>query len=528
MEGILKNFIKLFFLLSISVFLISCGTDDDDCLSNDDCGEGFECNIDTGECEPKEGGDGAAEIKDEGSSSTDDQDEKNDQDVFEKTDDGGIYVQCTPGDTKECYEGPSGSSGIGICSKGIATCVVDGTDWSECVGQVLPEAEICGDGIDQDCNGEDATAETVIDIDGDGFTYCTGDCCETTWECTTPERVGPGSFEVPSNGIDDNCNGTVDEESSGCDVGLNADSSDPLDLGKAIDLCLAENESEYGLVSARIVFPNGNEMSDPYSGPDGNGGTTNNPSIAVPGSAYSILPGMGNFVKPTQGTNFLILSTGQAKTKIDNLDTDNLTESSAPEDWYLFHDSKFPDSPNCGLLAESPGENPVRDSVMLELVVRAPNNAAAFSIDINFHSAEFPEYVCKGFNDFFVMLLDSTFTSTDMNLQNPADKNLAMDENKNSVGINLAKSGLFKVCKNKVFPPTNFPGCLDDTELQGTGFEGHGATGWLVSRGNIVPGEEFKIRMAIWDTGDHIYDSLVVLDNFKWYESAQKPGTGEK
>ena len=235
---------------------------------------------------------------------------------------------------------------------------------------------------------------------------------------------------------------------------------------------------------------------------------------------------MGNFVKPTPGNQFFNSFNRQAKTKIDNLDTDNLTESSAPEDWYLFHDST-PIHRIAGFLLKN-RENPVRDSVMLELVVRAPNNAAAFSIDINFHSAEFPEYVCKGFNDFFVMLLDSTFTSTDMNLQNPADKNLAMDENKNSVGINLAKSGLFKVCKNKVFPPTNFPGCLDDTELQGTGFEGHGATGWLVSRGNIVPGEEFKIRMAIWDTGDHIYDSLVVLDNFKWYESAQKPGPGEK
>lgn len=499
---------KYFFIFLLISFVItpSCGVDDE---------ENDETMIDNENVNPDDTGkdDQNQDDTKDGVTETPDTEQ-------EKTDEGGIYVECTPGETRECYEGPSNSKGVGICKAGIATCVVDGTDWSECVGQVLPQPEICGDGIDQNCDGEDMTPENAIDIDGDGFTYCDGDCCETSWDCyVDPARVGPGSFEVPENGIDDNCNGVIDEVNNGCDAGLNSNSTDPLDLGKALDLCIVENEKQFGLVSAKLVFPNGNEMSDAYG---------SNPSISVPESAYVILPGFGNLVKPNQGENLTMLSTGQSKTKIDNKDTDNLTESGAPQDWYSFHGNKFPDSPNCGIMGGDSGSNPVRDPIMLELIVRAPNNAESFSIDINFHSAEFPDYVCKGFNDFFVMLLDSTFTSPDFNLQNPLDKNLAMDENKNPVGINLAKSGLFKVCKNKVFPPTNFPGCNDDTLLQGTGLEGHGATGWLVSKGNIVPGEEFKIRMAIWDTGDHIYDSLVLLDNFIWYESAQKPGTGEK
>ena len=82
---------------------------------------------------------------------------------------------------------------------------------------------------------------------------------------------------------------------------------------------------------------------------------------------------------------------------------------------------------------------------MLELEIRAPNNAESFSVDVNYFSREFPVYVCQ-YNDFFVMLLDSSFTTDKPGYENPADKNIAMDENKNPMGINLAKSGLFKVC----------------------------------------------------------------------------------
>jgi hypothetical protein len=51
-----------------------------------------------------------------------------------------------------------------------------------------------------------------------------------------------------------------------------------------------------------------------------------------------------------------------------------------------------------------------------------------------------------------------------------------------------------------------------------------GGTDWLVLRGNVVPGEIIQLRFAIWDTGDPNYDSLIVLDNFRWSYTATTPG----
>ena len=48
-----------------------------------------------------------------------------------------------------------------------------------------------------------------VDADGDGFTTCGGDCCDST-ECANPALVNPGAFDVPGNGVDDDCDGMVD------------------------------------------------------------------------------------------------------------------------------------------------------------------------------------------------------------------------------------------------------------------------------------------------------------------------------
>lgn len=544
---------KLLILSVIFLLFSSCGIDDDECLSNDDCGEGFTCNQDTGECEPEvaEGKDDVNENgkDDAGSGNADEPD--SDSTAKPDVDETEVFVECTPGDTKECYEGPSNTKGVGICAAGVATCVVDGTDWSECVGQVIPQAEICGDGIDQNCSGEDDTVDTVVDIDGDGFTYCNGDCCETNWECPEPTRAGPASFEVPGNGVDDNCNGEIDEAES-CDTGITSDSKDPVDLAKSMGLCPVTEVRGYGLVSAEILFPDDTTQSQSFdlSVSDGNGGTTTMSCGGTPPNpdSYAVLSKFGNVIAPREGASFVMLSNGIAadpipasSTQSSGLSSEQMcTRSNAPVDWYQANGNQFPDSPGCsGLINQGdPGKEPLNDPVMLKLKVKVPNNASSFSFDIYFFSREFPEYVCQ-YNDFFVALLDSAFTSTDMNLQNPADKNLAMDEFKNPVGINLAKSGLFRVCCNDgplicgYTPGNSFAEfcTLGPFDLDGTGLYGsskEGGTGWLVTRGNVVEGEEIVIRLAIWDALDHVLDSEVILDNFQWHESAQKPGTGEK
>jgi len=78
--------------------------------------------------------------------------------------------------------------------------------------------------------------------------------------------------------------------------------------------------------------------------------------------------------------------------------------------------------------------------------------------------------------------------------------------------------------------------CTGTSGLAGTGFDvadpGQcaagsqvgGATARLVLRGNVAPGETIELRLAIWDSLDGLYDSLVLLDAFRWSTQATTPG----
>lgn len=56
------------------------------------------------------------------------------------------------GNTRSCYSGPAGTSGVGVCRSGTQTCTA-GSFGGPCSGQVLPTVENCSDGLDNNCDG---------------------------------------------------------------------------------------------------------------------------------------------------------------------------------------------------------------------------------------------------------------------------------------------------------------------------------------------------------------------------------------
>ena len=196
---------------------------------------------------------------------------------------------CDPGKKRECYGGVDGTAGEGPCHGGTQTCGSDAL-WGPCDDQVVPSQELCGDGVDNNCNGN---IDENADMDGDGITTCAGDCCDST-ECTNPGLVNAGAFDAPGNMVDDDCNGVVDDTNLLCDQGLTSGSSNALDYAKAIDLCQTATmtEKKWGVISAEFSLADGTGM---------------------PASiAKAIRPRFGAGVLPKGGVNLALLSTGAA------------------------------------------------------------------------------------------------------------------------------------------------------------------------------------------------------------------------
>ncbi len=57
---------------------------------------------------------------------------------------------CVNGDSRSCYTGPAGTVGVGACKPGTQVCA--GGTFGACSGEVLPHAETCN-GIDDNCDG---------------------------------------------------------------------------------------------------------------------------------------------------------------------------------------------------------------------------------------------------------------------------------------------------------------------------------------------------------------------------------------
>jgi hypothetical protein len=103
-----------------------------------------------------------------------------------------------------CYEGTLGTQGMGTCVGGIRTCTTG--DWGACVGQVVDVEEICGNPLDDDCDGaiNDGCLPQAVDFTFLGWVLDAPSPAPGTWGVTAaagqPGPVG-ASQAAPGAGF---------------------------------------------------------------------------------------------------------------------------------------------------------------------------------------------------------------------------------------------------------------------------------------------------------------------------------------
>jgi hypothetical protein len=364
--------------------------------------------------------------------------------------------------------------------------------------------------------GAQGCVDTAVP-DDDGFSVAEGDCDDFNL------LVNPGAYDVPGNGIDEDCQGG-DAKSDACDDALDIASSDPFAAARAIELCPKTDESSrrWGVISAR------------WTTPDGMGKIGSD-------KMHGILPNFGANFAPRGGKSLLALSSGVARAP------DQAGYTADCSDQFPTRSAKFPSGFD-GLSSSCPADaqaTEIADAVALEVRVRIPSNVNALSFDSAFFTEEYPDFICTPFNDVFQVLVQTPRAGAS------ADGNVVFDLDGNAVSVN---NSLLRACTpgnhgGKAFAcplgfallkGTGYDDCAGLTlgpGLFGGGFFGGGtvkssdpmgaSTGWLNTEFAVTPAEIVTLRFTIWDSGDSELDSLAVIDHVH-FRMRDKPPPPDK
>lgn len=150
-----------------------------------------------------------------------------------------------------------------------------------------------------------------------------------------------------------------------------------------------------------------------------------------------------------------------------------------------------------------------RDVTILRIDVNLPSAVNCLTgVEFRFLSDEYPDYVGSDFNDAFIFEIDNnTWTTQGSDITSPA--NLAFDELGNFISINAA-------------------GAATMTSALAAGTTTGGSTRTLIATSPITAGPH-SLYFSIFDQGDQILDSTVLLDNLSFGhvedpETQCKPG----
>jgi hypothetical protein len=403
-------------------------------------------------------------------------------------------------------EAPAHDSGGGV----DAPAGPEGSTGGDAAGDAPADAAFSFDGFAH----ADGYSEAAYcpDDDGDGFTVCGGDCNDHD------SLINPCAFDtndptddVGHDGIDNDCDGHADNLVV-CESGIAAGhGTNAFDYAHASDVC----DHPQGLCK--------HVVNAVWYGP-------------TPLNAQRITGHMGNAgtFNPRLGALMSFLSSGLAD---DLTDSPSYATCRGTDYGVTFNNPMpLPAAQNvnpCGTGADE--ATTVHDYTELRMTLHAPPNAGSFSFDFAFFSAEYPVYVCQGFND--------TFLAIQTSAQYPQGYQISYDSQTPPHRINV-NSAFFQDC-NSITNMTMFGythACANPiARLNGTGYEtliqsagvtcndklGSGGTDWLTTTSPVQPGETFTLSWVVFDEGDGILDSSAILDHFHWHSSTLgSPVTG--
>jgi Putative metal-binding motif len=406
--------------------------------------------------------------------------------------------------------GASCNTGLqGVCAAGIMTCS-GGT--VGCEQSVIASSEICGNGLDDNCDG---VADENPDFDNDGWGACDADCCNEVGFCSpTPALINPGAFEVVGNGVDDDCDAASSDTVAppACSTSVDFGPVTATEVAQAIELCQFTTANpplptrKWGVVSATHRLANGTLAS---------GALLTN----MQNQQTAILANYGTNVAPQNGPTMAGISTGPMRDQNDpgyvipQPGTDFGSASTPPAGYLAANGGALPASASCN--GTCPAGTGANDSVNVSLSIRVPTNANSFSYKFKFYTAEYPEWTCTIYNDFYLALLQSIAPGI------PADTNISFDAFGNPFSVN---NGFFQVCAAS--------GCYTcpsgTAELAGTGMGGNvgGGSEWLITTSPVIPGETIVLELMTFDVSDGVWDTNVLLDDFQWAVTPATVGTG--
>jgi hypothetical protein len=384
-----------------------------------------------------------------------------------------------------------GSGGIFVAALAVGACALDAAPKPK--GDQTSSGGSGGAGGDWDptgsggglisppCDNPDGS-----DLDGDG--WAVPDDCN---DCTA--FMNPGAYDYPNDHIDEDCNGIADDDvTEGCDGALAIDSHDAMDGARAIGLCKQASGESWGVLSADYVHVDGSPGSEPAFH-DGHG----------------ILAHFGGEVHPQEGTQLLAMSSGSARDPADP----GYHDVGGYDKAYVSNAAPgFPkESPSC------PGvvTGQAHDSIALRMRIRTPTNAKSLAFDVDMYTYEFPVFICSQFNDFVTAIMAPAPSGLGDAMCNGVPcGNISFDSQGNPLSVN---AGFLEVCTPQTAGGKNFPCQSGPSQLTGTGFETHAATGWLQTTAPLEdPGAEITIELGAWDSGDGILDTTGLFDNFRF------------